>query len=381
MLTVMAMCNFKGASCITECVEAALAAKQNGGKVFVTCGEIIEKDEENIAIRADFIDGLVFNERHEQIAGVLMKNFWPMFNDKLSTEADIERGLQAVKLVNTIMGITPQRRPIDNGLARLAGELFTRHTKQGALINLGIGLPEEVGRLLYENGLHKDIIFTTESGTYGGIPTPGIFFGGAINPQKIESSCWMFREYARKLDITVLGFLQVDSQGNVNVSQRGERVTDSIGPGGFIDIADAASTIIFMGSWTVQGKVAVRDEKVRIQRAGKPKFVEQVRQVTFSGKAALAAGKTVYYITDVGKFKLTEKGLELQAIWPGIDIEKDIITVAEANIVLPEGQVEVLSGSYLSGEGFSLSWPAKTKQIETPAETQKTEAESMASTA
>ncbi len=88
-------------------------------------------------------------------------------------------------------------------------------------MNIGVGLGEEVARMLYESGLYKDITFTTEGGTYGGLPASGIYFGSAISPERLLSTAEMFHLYETQLDTAVLGFLQVDSQGNVNVSHRG----------------------------------------------------------------------------------------------------------------------------------------------------------------
>ena len=59
----------------------------------------------------------------------------------------------------------------------------------------------------------------------------------------------MFRFYQAQLDATVLGLLQVDSDGNVNVSRRGETISDYVGPGGFPFIVQAAGTVIFVGTW------------------------------------------------------------------------------------------------------------------------------------
>ena len=44
-------------------------------------------------------------------------------------------------------------------------------------------------------------------------------------------------------------------------------------------------------------------------RPGRPKFVERVDEVTFSGPQALADGKRVYYVTHIGVIELTAGGM------------------------------------------------------------------------
>lgn len=59
-----------------------------------------------------------------------------------------------------------------------------------------------------------------------------------------------------------------------------------------------------------------------INREGKiKKFINQVKEITFNGKDAIARGQEVYYITERAVFKLTSQGLELIEIAEGIDIE------------------------------------------------------------
>lgn len=327
---------FENAASITEVKEALRAAKKNNGKTLVAVSEIVPKNKYNISIESDYCDIIVVNPDNEQIGGVAQKKFWKMFTEN-STE-DVEASLSTVQLINTVMGITPSRREIDSLIVGHATEILLKETKKGAIVNLGVGLPDEVGKLLYETGKHKDLTFTTESGVYGGIPLPGIFFGASINPEKILSSAEMFHIYESKLDVAVLGFLQVDSNGNVNVSRRGGDNSEFVGPGGFCNITSGAKTIIFIGSWMVKGKVAYIDGKVQILKYGNPKFVEQVREITFNGNEALKSGKKIYYISEVGIFQLTERGLELIFIEPGIDPDKDILSVSGAKIIMDSCQ-------------------------------------------
>jgi acyl CoA:acetate/3-ketoacid CoA transferase len=59
----------------------------------------------------------------------------------------------------------------------------------------------------------------------------------------------------------------------------------------------------------------------------------------------------------VGVFQLTEKGMMLIEVMPGVDIEKDILTNCPMQVVLPEsGKVPVTPEAIVTGESFSLRW-------------------------
>ncbi len=344
---------FKNAATITENFEAARAAKANDGVVLVTVSDIIETSPKAIAIPASMVDAIVVNPRNEQTGGVLQRNYFPMFVE--GANVDIVNASYLVKLANTFTGITPIRDKVDNAVARMAASLFVKETTPGSLINFGVGLPEEVGRILFESGLYRQLTFTTESGAYGGMPASGMYFGAAINPRKLISSAKMFRLYEKYLDVAVLGCLEVDSEGNNNVSRRGDLVFNCVGPGGFPDIVDAARTIIFVGKWTEEGKYSIKEGRLVVGKHGTPKFVEKIREVTFNAKKALARGATVYYVNTVGMFQLTEAGPELIRVMPGIDIEKDILNISGAKINIPKN-VPVVSSDLVTGKGFVLKF-------------------------
>jgi propionate CoA-transferase len=219
-------------------------------------------------------------------------------------------------------------------------------------------------RVLCEQGLHEDVTFTTETGVYGGVPAPGIYFGSAVHPMKLESSAWMFHHYRRHLDATLLGYLEVDSEGNVNGSDRGEKLADLVGPGGMPSIVSSAQTIFFVGGWMANARWRADKNGLRLKRPGPPKFVERVRSVTFSGRSALEDGKTVYYVTNVGVFRLTERGLVLSEVMPGIDIQRDILEPSGAAILLPQDRdVPQVPMPVVTGRDFVLQWSDDTGGI------------------
>jgi len=82
-----------------------------------------------------------------------------------------------------------------------------------------------------------------------------------------------------------------------------------------------------------------------------------VDEITFSGEQALLNQKRVFYVTNIGVLELTDAGLALRSIVPGVDIDKDVLGVAKARILLPKhGTVPQVPASVLTGEGFVLQW-------------------------
>ncbi|HNQ65203.1 MAG TPA: CoA-transferase [Smithella sp.] len=348
---------FKDAALILDYKDAAAAARLNGGKVIVSVSKIIPRDNSQIAIPADNVDAIVVNPRNEQVGGILQTQFMPHFTAG-SSEVDHE-AVKLMRLINTFLDITPYRGKVVDILARLCADTFVKTTGPGAIVNIGIGIGEEVARMLYESGLYRDITFTSEGGAYGGLPASGVYFGAAISPQRILSTAEIFHIYEERLDTCVLGFLQVDSAGNVNVSHRGPKIIDFVGPGGFTDIVEYARTIIFVGNWMDEARYGLKNGLVRVKKPGVPKFVDKVDQITFNARKALKAGRKVLYVTTVGVFKLTEEGLELVQIMPGINIEKDILQNSTARFIIPGSPIPEVAPEIVSGKRFELKFDKK----------------------
>lgn len=346
------------ASALTEAREGARAARANGGRVIASVAELVPKDEARIFLPASAVDAIVVYPWNEQTGAVQQRDWWPMFVP--GQEVDVREAREQLAFVNQVMGITPRRGPVDAALARQAAALFARCARPGAWVNVGVGLPEEVCRLVHEGGLLEDVKFMLETGAFGGLPAPGIYFGAAIRPERFLTSAEIFRAMEERLDVTVLGLLQADGEGNVNVSKRGPRALDAVGPGGFIDLSDAAKTVIFVGSWMAGGRLSVEGGRLRILQPGRHKFMTQVDEVTFNGAEALRRGKQVYYATNVGTFRLTARGMELIEVMPGVDVERDILVGCPMPVVLPEhGPVPLIDAAIVTGQGFRLAWPAR----------------------
>jgi propionate CoA-transferase len=195
----------------------------------------------------------------------------------------------------------------------------------GAICNLGFGISQLIGRVAWEEGITDRLVLTVEQGIFGGVPVAGNEGGAGFNYQAMIDQPYMFDFYdGGGLDIASLSFAEVDAEGNVNVHAFEGRVR---GPGGFPNISAKTPRINFVGTLTAQGlELAIDGDGVRVVTEGSlPKFVSQVREVSFNGRLALERGQQVRYVTDRAVFALEADGLVLIEVAPGIDVERDVL--------------------------------------------------------
>ncbi len=205
-----------------------------------------------------------------------------------------------------------------------------------SLINVGIGMPGGIGSVADEEGISDLFTLSIECGPLGGIPLSGVGFGAAANPEAMYRMADILQLYdGGALDMAVLGFAQVDRQGNVNASSFNGRM---VGPGGFIDITQNVRKLCFIGTFTAgKQQVEIEGEGVRVVTQGpQKKFRQEVEAITFSGAQAMKKGQEVLYITERGVFRLMPEGITLVEIARGVDLQRDILDQMEFQPVVPE---------------------------------------------
>jgi propionate CoA-transferase len=296
-------------SLLLENLSMAIAAKNSGGYVICQVERIAQEGSLNsrqVKIPGILVDCVVVAESEHH-----MQTYGTHYNPAYSGEVRIP--LQAMAPM-----VLDERKVIAR---RAALELAPN-----SVINLGIGLPDCVGAVASEEKIQDLITLTVDPGVIGGVPMGGLDFGAAVNCQAVidHGSQFDFID-GGGLDAAYLGMAEADRYGNVNSSRFGRRLS---GCGGFINISQSTGKIIFLSTFSSSGlEVEIANDSVRIAKEGKfLKFIDRVGQITFSGKYAAERKQDVLYVTERCVFKLTDAGLELSEVAPGIDIEQDILT-------------------------------------------------------
>ncbi|MCE0732433.1 acyl CoA:acetate/3-ketoacid CoA transferase [Halomonas sp. G15] len=291
-----------------DALSQAMAVKNSGGIVIVQVERIVKSKSikpRDVLIPGALVDCVVVAEpeNHHQTYGTV-------YDAAFSGEVSVPIG---------------SYKPTPLDVRKIIARRCAMELRPGAIVNLGIGMPEGIAGIAAEERVDELITLTTEAGVIGGIPLSGMDFGAALNVDAIIAQNQQFDFYdGGGLDLAFLGMAETDAKGNVNVSRFGDKIA---GTGGFINITQNARRVVYSGTFST-GKLGFEtgDGTLRLTNDdGTCKFRDSVSQVTFSGEVAQKTGQPVIYVTERCVLELTDEGLELIEVAPGIDVERDIL--------------------------------------------------------
>ena len=294
-----------GEGLLAETLSAAQAARNSGGLVIAQVRELVGSgtlDPRRVRIPGVLVDALVIDPRQRLSYATADDPF----------------------LTGELRAPSTARAAMPLSVRKVIARRAALELRRGDVINLGFGMPDGVAAVLAEEGVDSQVTFTVEQGHVGGVPAGGSDFGMCLNPAASLDAGHQFDWYdGGGLDVAVLSFAELDALGNVNVSSFGGRLP---GVGGFINISQGARHLVFVGTLVAGGTYRIGSGGTIVPpEAGRPKLVEQVQQISFSARQALAAGRSATYVTERAVFDLTRDGLLLTAIAPGLDLATDVL--------------------------------------------------------
>lgn len=200
---------------------------------------------------------------------------------------------------------------------RVAQEL-----KDGDVINLGIGLPTMVANYIPEG---VEVTIQSENGILGmdrvaneGEELKDVINSGGqpvlVNPGACYFDSAMSFGIIRggHVDVTVLGALQVDEKGNLASHVVPGKMVP--GMGGAMDLVVGAKEVIIATTHTQKGVAKI------------------LKEITLPATAIHCVDKIV---TELCVIQVTDKGLELTEIAPGVTVE-DVQAQTEAELLVSE---------------------------------------------
>ncbi|GAB6085552.1 3-oxoacid CoA-transferase subunit B [Alkaliphilus crotonatoxidans] len=209
----------------------------------------------------------------------------------------------------------------------LIAKRVAKELKNGDVVNLGIGVPTMVANYI---PAEIDIILQSENGFVGmgpsaapGMEDPDLVNAGGTHVTVKKGAAFFDSAMSFTIirgghvDVTVLGALQVDEKGNLaNWMIPGKMVP---GMGGAMDLVVGAKRVIVAMEHTAKGK---------------PKILKQCTL------PLTAQGQVDLIVTEMGVMEVTEQGLLLKEIAPGLTVEA-VMAATEAELIVSDALTQM----------------------------------------
>ncbi len=209
-----------------------------------------------------------------------------------------------------------------NSAKEIIAKRIAMELRDGQLVNLGIGLPTMVANYIPEG---VSVVLQSENGMVGMGPTPeagkenkyitnaggqlvsiqpiGAFFDTAMSFSLIRGG---------HVDVTVLGALEVDQEGNLSNWIIPGRLVP--GMGGAMDLVTGAKRVIVAMQHTAKGELKIK------KRCELP---------------LTAKGQVNMIVSELGVMEVTSEGLVLKEIHRDTTVE-EVIRLTDAELIIDE---------------------------------------------
>ena len=198
---------------------------------------------------------------------------------------------------------------------------IAKDLKDGDVVNLGIGMPTFVAKHIPEG---RHVLLQGENGVLG-LGKPPMLFGdwdiydAGAQPATVVPGAYFFDSATSfalirggHVDLTVLGALQVDSEGNLANWMVPEGMV--AGYGGAMDLITCAKKVIVAMEHTAKGEPKIFD-KCTFPLTG-ARCVDQI-------------------VTEMAVIDVTDDGLVLREIAEGLTVE-DVQKATAAKLIIPD---------------------------------------------
>lgn len=208
-----------------------------------------------------------------------------------------------------------------NQIREIIAKRVALELKDGDVVNLGIGLPTCVPNYIPQN---ISVTLQSENGLLGMGPSPeegkqdenltnagGGYITALKGASSFDSATSFLIIRGGHVDVTVLGAMQVDEEGNLaNWMIPGKKTP---GMGGAMDLIVGAKRVILAMEHTANGKAKI------------------LKKCTLP---LTAAGQVNLIVTEMGVLEITPEGIVLKELHPEFSVE-DIKANTEADLIIP----------------------------------------------
>ena len=288
----------------------AMAVRNNGGLVMVQVERLndIPADPHRVRIPGNLVDAIWVQETQAQTN---LPGSNPYYSGELRAPQE---------MLDTMCQGNLSRERIPGKPLTVAERVVARRAalelKDCYTVNLGIGTPMLAASEAVQMGIMTDLHhLSIETGVTGGVPVPDAF-GAVINADAIYDMASQFDLYeGGGLDATLVGALEIDGHGNVNVIKKDGLL---IGAGGFHHVTYGPRKIVVCSRFRAGSGFSVKDGKVSLKDGHGDKFVRDVECIALNAAYYRSLGKEIIYVTERGVFTLDDDGLVLSEIAPGL---------------------------------------------------------------